>query len=149
MKKDSLPTNYNAPKKIIIGTNTLENVKLILSFNGFVPILIGDGQNPRIWLNIPANKEGTEWYPLIKDNFSTNPKVRVIENENSVKITTPDGIIVECVKSSEDMIEVKRLNLKPFGLKIESDSEKLIVMNQTFTTSVFRDVGTMIGIGSA
>lgn len=149
MKQDSLPSNYKAPLKIEIGTNNLENVNLLLSFNGFVPLLIGDGENPRIWLNIPSNKEGTEWYPLIKDNFSTNPKVIVIEKGNSVKVTTPDGVVIECVKKTDGTIEVKSLNLRPFGLDVEADSKMLKVMNQTFTSSGFKNLGTMIGIGNA
>lgn len=149
MKQDSLPSNYKAPNVLKIGTNTLENVNVILSYNGFVPILIGDGKKPHIWLNIPANREGTEWYPLIKDNFSTNPRVIVIETENSVKVTTPEGIVFEGIKMSDGIISVTRLNLKPFGLDVESNSELLKVMNQTFRTSGFKNVGTMFGIGNA
>ena len=149
MKQESLPSNYKAPVKMKIGTNTLENVNIMFSFKGFVPILIGDGKNPRIWLNIPSNKEGTEWYPLIKDNFSTNPKVTVIETKNSVKVTTPDGVVVECIKASDGTIDVKKLNLKPFGLNVKANSEMLTVMNQTFTSNGFKNVGTMFGIGAA
>ena len=147
MKQDSLPSNYKSPKKMKIGTNTLKNVNIILSFKGFVPILIGDGKKPRIWLNIPANKEGTEWYPLIKDNFSTNSNVIVIETKNSIKVTTPDGIVVECIKMADGTIDVSRLNLKPFSLDVEADPTVLKIMNQQFTSSEFKNVGTMIGIG--
>lgn len=149
MKSDSLPTSYKAPKKLTIGTNTLENVNLILSFKGYVPILIGDGDKPRIWINIPINREGTEWYPLVKDNFSTNDKVIVIEHENSVKITTPDGVVVDCLKTSDGSIDVKTLNLKPFGLDVVSDAKQLRMMNQVLSGNGFKNVGTMIGVGNA
>lgn len=149
MKADSLPSSYKAPKKLMLGTNTLENVNLLLSFNGFAPILIGDGEKPRVWINIPTNREGNEWYPLVKDNFSTNEKVIILESENSVKITTPDGVVLECYKLANGTIDVKRLNLKPFGLNVVADENQLTVMNQTFTSSGFKNVGTMIGIGNA
>ncbi|MCE9788562.1 hypothetical protein [Shewanella chilikensis] len=149
MKVDELPSGYKAPQKIVLGTNTLENVNLLLSFNGFVPILIGDGKKPRVWINIPTNREGSEWYPLVKDNFSTNDKVVVLESKKSIKITTPDGIILECYKLDDGIIDVKLLNLKPFGLNVVADDKRLMVMNQTFTSSIFKNVGTMIGIGNA
>lgn len=149
MKTDDLPSSYKAPKKLMLGTNTLENVNLLLSFNGFVPILIGDGKKPRVWINIPANREGSEWYPLVKDNFSTNDKVIILESENSIEITTPDGIVLECYKLDDGTVDVKRLNLKPFGLNVVADENRLTVMNQTFTSSGFKNVGTMIGIGNA
>ncbi|MEQ3694238.1 MAG: hypothetical protein ABNH16_04880 [Thalassolituus sp.] len=149
MKADDLPTNYRAPKKLTIGTNTLESVNILLSFNGFVPLLIGDGKKPRVWINIPTNKDGTEWYPLVKDNFSTNENVIVIESESSVKVNTPDGIVIECSKLSDGTINVERLNLKPFGLNVVSDQKQLTVMNQVLTGNGFKNVGTMIGIGNA
>ncbi|GHB00517.1 hypothetical protein ACFFLG_02330 [Shewanella indica] len=149
MKVDELPSGYKAPQKIVLGTNTLENVNLLLSFNGFVPILIGDGKKPRVWINIPTNREGSEWYPLVKDNFSTNDKVVVLESKKSIKITTPDGIILECYKLDDGIIDVKLLNLKPFGLNVVADDKRLMVMNQTFTSSIFKNIGTMIGIGNA
>lgn len=149
MKADSLPSSYKAPKKLMLGTNTLENVNLLLSFNGFAPVLIGDGKKPRVWINIPTNREGNEWYPLVKDNFSTNEKVIILESKNSVQITTPDGVVLECYKLADGTIDVKRLNLKPFGLNVVADENQLTVMSQTFTSSGFKNVGTMIGIGNA
>lgn len=149
MKADDLPTSYKAPKKLLIGTNILENVNILLSFNGFIPVLIGDGKKPRVWINIPTNKDGTKWYPLVKDNFSTNEKVVVIESESSVEVTTPDGVVIECSKLSDGTIDVKRINLKPFGINVVSDQRQLAVMNQIFTGSGFKNIGTMIGIGNA
>ena len=79
MKINSLPTNYKAPSSIYIGSNIISNVNTLIDFKGFAPILIGDGKIPRIWINIPAKQDGSEWYPLVKDNFSTNPSVLVIK----------------------------------------------------------------------
>ena len=149
MKNDSLPKHYRAPEKVVIGSNTLENVNIIMSFNGFVPLLIGDGDIPHVWLNIPANNEGTEWYPLVKDNFSTNSKVLVKETKTSLKISTPDGVVLECKKKEDGSIVVLLLNLNPFGLKVESDANQLSIMNQTFQKNGFKNVGTMFGIGNA
>ena|SRR5690606_10543416 len=149
MRADSLPSSYKAPKKLTIGTNMLESVNLLISFNSFTPILIGDGDKPRVWINIPTNREGSDWYPLVKDNFSTNEKVIVLESNNSVKITTPDGVVLECYKMPDGSVDVKQLNLKPFGLNVVADKDQLTIMNQTFKRSGFKNVGTMIGIGNA
>jgi len=149
MKNDSLPTSYIPAKSMIIGTNKLENVVTLLSFNGYIPILIGDGEKPHIWINIPTNKEGTDWYPLVKDNFSTNSSVIVIDKNNQIKITTPEGTVLDCEKLTNGTINVKKLDLRPFSLNVQADNEKLIIMNQTFTTSTFNNVSTMFSIGNA
>jgi hypothetical protein len=147
MKTDNLPNSYKIPKKLIIGTNSLENVTAIMSFNTYIPILIGDGDTPKIWLNIPVNKEGTEWYPLIKDNFSTNKNVIVSKNKNIVKVTTPDGVVIECEKKENGEIIVNQLNLKPFGLNIEANLNEFKAMNNSYRGNRFSNLGVMIGIG--
>jgi len=147
VKIDNLPNSYLVPNRLNIGTNSLENVTAIMSFNGYIPILIGDGDTPRIWLNIPVNKEGSEWYPLIKDNFSTNKNVIVLKNKNSVKVTTPDGVIVECEKMTDGELLVKQLNLKPFGLNIEANLNELKAMNGSYRGNKFSNLGVMIGVG--
>lgn len=147
MKSSNLPSNYHVPSRLALGTNVLEGVKLIVSFNGYVPILIGDGDNPRVWLNIPANRDGTEWYPLVKDNFPASKKVSILESEGSVQITIPDGVVLKCQKKNNGTIDVSYLNLEPFGLNVIADKEKLVVMGNTFTGNVFKNVGTMVSIG--
>lgn len=147
MKTDNLPNSYKIPKKLIIGTNSLENVTAIISFNTYIPILIGDGDTPKIWLNIPVNKEGTEWYPLIKDNFSTNKNVIVSKNKNIVKVTTPDGVVIECEKKENGEVVVNQLNLKPFGLNIEANLNEFKAMNGSYRGNRFSNLGVMIGIG--
>lgn len=147
MKSSNLPSNYHVPRRLALGTNVLEGVKLIVSFNGYVPILIGDGDNPRVWLNIPANRDGTEWYPLVKDNFPASKKVSILESEGSVQITIPDGVVLKCQKKNNGTIDVSYLNLEPFGLNVIADEERLVVMGNTFTGNVFKNVGAMVSIG--
>ncbi|GJB13096.1 hypothetical protein KAM369_33660 [Aeromonas caviae] len=118
----------------------------MIDFKGFAPILIGDGKIPRIWINIPAKQDGSEWYPLVKDNFSTNPSVLVIKSGNRVKVTTPDGVIIDCEKEKNGSVTVNKLNLKPFGLNVYSDEKSMSIMNATFSSSKFSNMMSVIGI---
>jgi len=149
MYLDSLPTGYQPPERLVFASNNLNNVKAILEINGSLPILIGDGERPRIWLYIPANKEGTEWYPLIKDNFSTNPKVLVMGDKNSVTIATPQGNALECQKRTDGVIEVSKLDLRPFGLDFVAAGNSIKFMGNTFTNNSFTNVRAMLRVGNA
>lgn len=149
MKLDSLPAGYIEPDKLEIASNKLENVKAILEVNGSIPILIGDGERPRVWLYIPANEEGTEWYPLIKDNFSTNPKILVITNDHSITIATPHGNILESEKRKDGVIEIKKLDLRPVGLDFLAEKDYINFMGNTFTRNTFKNVRVMFGVGSS
>ena len=147
MNSNSLPSNYQSPKKMMIGTNSFENIMMLVSFKKHAPILIGEGKIPHIWINIPANKDGSEWYPLVKDNFSTNPTVIVIKRDNGVKVTTPDGVIVDCEIENDGTIQVKKLNLKPFGINIFADEKSMNIMGTSFSSSGFNNIGAVVGIG--
>ncbi len=149
MKFNSLPTSYIEPKQLEIASNILVNVKAILEVNGHIPILIGDGEKPRIWLYIPANKEGTEWHPLIKDNFSTNKNVVVSGKKNSIAITTPQGSILECEKRSDGVVEVSKLDLRPIGLDFVASGNEIKFMGNTYSGNTFTNVRVMFGIGNA
>ena len=59
MKINSLPSAYVKPKKINLASNSLRNVTAILEVNGFIPLLLGNGDKPRVWLYIPATKPNT------------------------------------------------------------------------------------------
>ncbi len=147
MKIDNLPSTYIVPKHLNIGTNQLENVIALISFKEYIPILIGEGYIPKVWLNIPINKEGTEWYPLIKDNFSTNDKVVVLKDNRNIKITTPDGVILDAYSKDNGEIIINTLNLMQFGLDVKSNENELVVMNNTYIDNTFKNVRIMIGIG--
>jgi hypothetical protein len=149
MKLDSLPSGYVEPKKIELASNKLENVKAILEVNGNIPILIGDGDQPRIWLYIPSNNEGTEWYPLIKDNFSTNSSVLVMGGKNSVTIASPKGNILECKKRADGVIEISKLDLRIIGLDFVAADDTVKFMGSSFSRNIFKNVRVMFGVGNS
>jgi hypothetical protein len=146
MKLDSLPTQYIPFKEIRLGSNILENVAVILTIKGNVPLLVGNGDTPRVWLYIPADREGTEWYPLIKDNFSSNPDVKVNVAPKMISIRTPEGTVFAGLVAEEDKFFITKLDLRPFGLKVYADENSLSVMGNTLAKNQFRNLRVVIGI---
>lgn len=147
MKIDELPSQYEPFRRVRIGTNLLENVNTILVVNGHVPFIIGQGKPPRVWLYIPTNKEGTEWYPLIKDNFSSHPDVVVKSAPKMLTIKTPETTVLACMLGNDDVIHITKLDLRPFGLDVFSDQKSLNVMGNTLSSNTFKNIRTVIAIG--
>ena len=147
MKIDELPSQYEPFRRVRIGSNLLENVQALLVVNGHVPFLIGKGKPPRVWLYVPRNKEGKEWYPLIKDNFSSHPDVIVKSAPKMLSIKTPDGTALACLLGKDDVIHITKLDLRPFGLDVFSDENSLNVMGNSLTKNTFKNIKAVIGIG--
>ena len=147
MKIDSLPSQYEPFNQIEIGTNSLTNVEVLFSLNDNVPLLIGFGKEPRIWLSIPADPKGGKWQKLVRDSKSLHPKVKVIRKDGSIVIDTPDGAVLNVKKLSETMVKVVLINLRPFGINIHGDENSLMVMNSNLVGNSFVNVKVMVGIG--
>lgn len=149
MKLDSLPPQYVPFHKIRLGSNTLENVVAVVSINGFIPLLVGDGESPKVWLSIPTNREGTEWYPLIKENFSSHSEVSVEVARKRVTIRTPQGTALNVIKNAENSLVFFKLDLRPFGLNVYADEGSLHVMDNKLAKNEFRNIPVIIGIGNS
>lgn len=149
MKLDSLPPQYVPFQKIRLGSNLLENVVAVFSINGFIPLLVGDGEKPKVWLSIPTNREGTEWYPLIKENFSSHSEVSVEAFKRRVVVKTPQGTVIHVMKNTDNnLLLFLKLDLRPFGLNVYADEGALHVMGNKLAKNEFKNIPVVIGIGS-
>jgi len=146
MKIDSLPPQYQPFNEIDIGTNSIVNGEVLFALNDNVPLLIGFGEIPRIWLSVPADAKGDKWHTLVRDNKSLHPKVKVVKGDDNIIIDTPDGVVL-FVKKIDRKAKVISINLRPFGINIYGDEKSLTVMNSNLTGNKFNNVKVMIGIG--
>jgi|JI102314A2RNA_FD_contig_31_2632154_length_588_multi_2_in_0_out_0_2 hypothetical protein len=147
MNEIEFPAQYEPYQRVRIGSNILENVRALVSIGNKIPLLVGNGATPRVWLSIPADKSGSRWYPLVKDNFSTNPDVKVEVSPKKVIVRTPSGSILSAICGKEGALWVQKLDLRPFGLNIFADENSLQVMGSKLSKNEFRDVSIVIGVG--
>lgn len=147
MKLNNLPTQYNPFEKITIGTNILKNVQALVSVNENIPLVIGNGSIPRVWLYIPANQDGTEWFPLIKDNFSSHKDVTVEIKNKKIIIKVPEKVILDCEIINDNELNINSLDLRPFGLDVISNTKELQINNNTLSGNTFSNIAIVVGIG--
>lgn len=147
MKLDALPTNFKPYKELEIAKNKLIDGTALIAVNDFIPLLIGIGVTPEVWINIPADPSGKVWQPLVRKNRSLHKAVKVIENENSVIIDTPDGVVIEVKEVKNGSAEITKLDLRPFGINVFLDNGKLSVMNSVLSGNTVIGAKILIGIG--
>lgn len=147
MRIDTLPSQYKPFKEINVGTNYHIYGEILFSINDNVPLLIGVGDIPRIWLSIPADPNGENWQPLVRDNKSLHPKVKVRKEGSSIIIDTPDGVVLHVNKENESKATILFIDFRPFGINIHSNESSLTVMNSHLEKNVFNNVEVMVNIG--
>ena len=149
MNDFDLPTQYEPFGTVRIGSNTLIHVKALASVGSNLPLLVGKGAAPRVWISIPADRTGSRWYPLVKDNFSTHADVKVDARTKVTFVRTPQATVLTALRVSDDVLSIQKLDLRPFGLNIYADEGSLNVMGNKLTKNEFRNVQVVIGVGTS
>lgn len=151
MNKDKLPLpeGYIPFGELIICSNHLINVKVPIEFKNNIPLLIGKGDVPLIWLSAPITKEGEDWREIVIKNKSMDEKITVISSEENKLITikADNYTIIQVIKHSDEKAEVIMLDLRPLGFNIYGDANILHFGTNKFINNSFKNLWAMIGIG--
>jgi hypothetical protein len=153
-EKNKLPEDYIPFSKIIICSNSFIDGEYIIKVNMHVPLLIGKGIMPLVWLSIPLPNDKFSY--IVERNISHHPKI-IVELSNdkrsvNIKISEDkyktDKVVINIFKETDDSIIIKQIDLRPIGLDIYGNEDGLNVGTNVIKNSNFLNVNTMIGIGS-
>lgn len=140
-----IPSDYSPINEISFCGNKFVQVKYFLEDNNFYPILIGQGDTPRIWLFAKATKN--DFVTVIEDNVSKlkEVKIDIFQKEKRILITTISNsvstVIIELYFNNE-IPNVTHLDLRPVGYNIYGDETKLMISNSELRGN------TMVGTNS-
>jgi hypothetical protein len=118
-----------------------------------MPLLIGRGVVPIVWLYVPVTKDRMKWKYIVERNVSHSEKVfvKISKELNSVNISIElsEGLqeLVSVKMISNEEAVVDKLDLNPIGFKIRGDNNGLHIGEQFFTGNIFEGVYSMVAIG--
>lgn len=144
-----IPDSYSHYEKLFFCNNTFINLNQIVNDNGFIPLLIGKGEFPRIWLYA---KNVNNPVALVRDNISFLSQVKVnfyqIEKRMSIEIFNMknDYIKILEIKSTDNTPNITHLDLRPIGYNIYGDENSLNIGERKFVNNVFQGMHTLIKI---
>ena len=73
-----LPADYKPFQTLIVCSNKLINGRVPFEVNGFIPFLVGVGENePLIWLQFPSNKKLDSWQYVVRANRSLHKGIKI------------------------------------------------------------------------
>lgn len=147
--KQNIPSEYLPTNKINFCSNVIKNYQYLIKDKDFIPILIGKGEIPRIWLYTMIR--GTI-FELVGDSvskmnqiridiFNSKQRIEIIEANNSKMILSLDY-------SDEQFWKINKLNLEPLGYKIIGDEKKVSLGSMTISGNTFDGVQTVIAFDS-
>ena len=147
MKLDSLPTEFTPYKQLEIATNKLVDGVALVSVNGFIPVLIGRGETPEIWVTIPADQQGKEWRPIVSNNTSLLDVITVIAKDNVIQVAMAADIVLEVKEIASESAEITKCNLRPFGINVYLEDDCLKVMANRYSGNTITEAKIFIDVG--
>lgn len=143
MSNIELPKSYKPYKDLTLCSNKLTNNGLIITAKGEVVFLIGKGETPQVWLNLPQSENGT--LPLIIGSVPNHKNFRVLVHEDIFSLYLQKERILEIIYKKAEA-EVTFLDFNLLGLNIKGNKEKLEVGKSEFSNNSITTKGSFISI---
>jgi hypothetical protein len=146
--RTNLPKSYQPYGNLTVCSNHLIGGGQIVAVGDVLPLIIGKGEKPQIWLQAMNNPETKEFISIVENSVSKHPAVEVLEVSGSVIISI-QGIKVLSVKQvSEDSAVVESMDLRPIGVNLHGNSNSMDVGNSVLSGNSMHGDSVLIGLGS-
>lgn len=146
--RKNLPTSYNPYETLVICSNSMLGGGHIVSVGDVLPLVIGKGEKPQIWVQAISNPETKEFVSIIEASVSKHPAVEILEKDGSIEVTIQNNKILVVRAESENKAVVSHLDLRPIGLNLVGNVSSLSVGGSTFSGNSMSGGGVLIGFGS-
>ena len=139
--------DYTKPNKLVLCSNTLIDVNIPFLFENNIPLLIGQNDDPQVWLQARSGNQKGQWVVVVEKNEGLHESIKVTKDKNGkVVIHAKDTKVLE-VEKHQDHYEVIDLDMRPLGLNIHGNETMLMIGNTQMSQNTFQDAEVMISIG--
>lgn len=143
--KQNLPAGYEPYEKVKICSNYLGGETFILAVDDVLPILVGKGNKPQIWIQAISDVATKSFVQLVEASIPLFPFVRVIAEDGVISVIFNGQKIISMQPQDDGVIDIFQMDFSPIGFNIVGDSNHLRAGGIEFSSSTFSGVGTFIG----
>ncbi|MBU9219605.1 hypothetical protein [Burkholderia multivorans] len=143
----TLPAGYVPYETLVLCSNKLSvQVPLMLKGVG-APLLVGKGENPRLWIAVTTTAPVRQFFYIVQDNSPLSPQVQVKSEGGTTTVSTGNNILCSVSQTGEREAVVSSLDLRPVGLAVHGNSDELWIGKSRMSHSQFigAQVAVMIG----
>lgn len=145
---ENIPAGYTPYQSITICSNKIIGGGHIFAIGKILPLLIGVGPKPTIWLQAIDAPNSKNFVTIVDASIATHSAVRVSESGNKIKVVVAGKTVLAVEAISPKNALVTELDLRPLGLNVHGNSSMLFVGGMQISRSTFDGVGTAFGFGA-
>ncbi|MEK6725714.1 MAG: hypothetical protein AABY54_04075 [Deltaproteobacteria bacterium] len=144
---NNLPKSYIPYDTLVVCSNTLIGGVNVVAIGEVLPLLIGKGDKPRIWLQAIAKPDSSDFVTIVEESISTHPAVKIYEENNVIKVEASGTLVLTVKLTGENSAEVEILDFRPLGLNMHGTKGSLTVGGSTFSQNTMSGGKVFIGFG--
>lgn len=145
--RDSLPKSYQPYQKLTVCSNSLVGGGHIVEVSKVLPLIIGKGEKPQIWLQAINNPETKEFILVVENSISKFPSVQVKEINGALVVSIQGKEALRVREISENEASIDVLDLRPIGLNLYGDAHSMNVGGGSFSGNSMSGGGVLLGLG--
>ncbi|NOT81421.1 MAG: hypothetical protein HOP01_01660 [Gallionella sp.] len=142
-----LPQAYKPYQQLKVCSNTLIGGGNLIALGEVLPLLVGSGESPLIWLQAPTDETGKNYISLVAASVASHHAVSVVNDKNGLTVSVGGTPLLLVKQTSAKSAEIKLLDLRPIGLNIYGNETSLTAGGATFSHNTFNGFGTMMTLG--
>ena len=145
--RTSLPSTYRPYQNLTVCSNLLIGGGHLVVLGEVLPLLVGSGEGPTVWLQAPTDKSGKHYVSLVTASVASHPAVGVVSDKDGLTVSVAGVPVIHVKQVDRDSAVIDLLDLRPVGLNIYGDASALTAGGATFSQNTFSGVGTLIAFG--
>jgi hypothetical protein len=141
------PTSFRPYQTLVVCSNSLIGGGHIVSVGDVLPLIIGAGDKPQIWLQAISDPKSNGFISVVENSVSTHPAVEVREVGGAIVVSVQGTVVVRVRQVAPDRAEVDSMDLRPIGLNLYGNSSSMNVAGGSFSGNSMSGGGVLIGLG--
>jgi hypothetical protein len=145
---ENLPTNYKPYQSLSFCSNNIFGGGHIFAMGNVLPLLVGIGTLPRIWLQAVAAPGSKDFVTIVADSRATHPAVDVTAVGGKVVVSVRGRTVLAAEANDEQRAVVSEIDFRPLGLNVFGNSAGLSLGGMQLSNNTFSGVGVAFGLGA-
>jgi hypothetical protein len=145
---ENLPASYKPYQSINFCSNNIIGGGHIFAMGKVLPLLIGVGAKPRIWLQAVSTPGRQEFITVVNDSKSTHPAVSIRTEGKKVIVSVQGRTVLSAESTGEQSVTISELDFRPIGLNVFGNSSSLSLGGMQMSHNTFSGVGVAFGLGA-
>jgi hypothetical protein len=145
--KENMPKSYKPFDTLILCSNKIIGGGNIVSMGKVIPIILGQGDKPMVWLQAVADPKGKIFTTVVEASISKHPAIKVLQEKDALEVSINNTTVLKIKDTKGGSALVEKLDLRPLGINMFGDNTTLQVGGMTLAGNTFQGVGTVIALG--